>query len=141
MQEKLWKQICMQYDATWSIDNKRESSIEKGFSCLNCTAIDMAKLGSLYLNEGKWNNQQIVSTRYIQDACRRDTTEGSSCSFQYSISLGPKEYEIYYARGLYGQLIYMCPTKNIIIVRVGEADLKYNPFFHNHICLQILDQL
>jgi len=141
LQEKIWQRIGMQYQAIWSIDNKRENSIEKGFSCLNCTAIDLAKLGRLYLNNGVWDNQQILSQSFIYEATKRDTSNGSALNFQYNFRLGPKQYGSYYSRGLYGQLIYIYPKENIIIVRVGEADLNYNPQFINHIVLQIIDQI
>jgi CubicO group peptidase (beta-lactamase class C family) len=49
--------------------------------------------------------------------------------------------DYYYSRGLYGQLIFIYPKKNIIVVRVGEKDLKYNPTFMNRIILQIVDQI
>ena len=55
LQEKVWQKIGMQYNATWSLDCKRKEPIEKAFSCLNCTAIDLAKLGRLYLHQGEWN--------------------------------------------------------------------------------------
>ncbi|MEN8123146.1 MAG: serine hydrolase, partial [Bacteroidota bacterium] len=141
LQEKVWQKIGMQYAATWSIDNKRKNSMEKGFSNLNCTAIDLAKLGRLYLNNGVYDNQQILSQDYIYQATKRDTTDGSSWNFQYNFRLGPKPYDSFYSRGLYGQLVYVYPEKKIIIVRIGEADLKYNPQFINHIVLQIIDQI
>lgn len=141
LQENIWQRIGMQYEATWSLDNKRKKSIEKGFSCLNCTAIDLAKLGRLYLNNGVWGNKQILSQSFIYEATKRDTTDGSCWNFQYNFKLGPKQYDSYYSMGLYGQLIYIYPKKNIIIVRVGEADLKYNSQFINHIVLQIIDQI
>lgn len=141
LQEKLWKRIGMQYDATWSTDNKRRTSMEKSFSCLNCSAVDLAKLGRLYLNYGDWDNQEILSRDFIQEATRRDTTYGSCLYFQYNFRFGPKEYDSYYARGLFGQLIYVYPRENIIIVRVGEADLKYNPQLLDQNIVRILDQM
>jgi CubicO group peptidase (beta-lactamase class C family) len=141
LQEKIWKRIGMQYEATWSLDNKGKNSVEKSFSCLNCRLIDLAKLGRLYLNNGVWDNRQILSPGFIYDATKRDTTGGSCWNFQYNFRIGPKLYGSYYSRGLYGQLIYVYPRKNLIIVRVGEADLKYNPQFLDHIILQIIDQI
>ena len=141
LQEKIWQKIGMQYDATWSLDNKSNKSVEKGFSCLNCTAIDLAKLGRVYLNNGTWENKQILAQSFINDATKRDTTNGSSWDFQYNFIMGPKQYESYFSRGLYGQLMYIYPKKNIIIVRIGEADLKYNPDFLNDVVLEILDQI
>ncbi len=141
LQEKLWQRIGMQYKATWSIDNKRENSFEKGFSCLNCTAIDLAKLGRLYLNNGVWDNKQILSKSFINEATKRAKTDGSCVDFHYNFRLGPKQYGSYYSRGLYGQLIYVYPEENIIILRVGEKDLKYNPQFIDHVVLEIIDQI
>ena len=141
LQEKIWQRIGMQYEATWSLDNKRNNPIEKGFSCLNCTAIDLAKIGRLYLNNGVWDNKQILSQDFICEATKRDTTDGSCWDFQYNIRFDPMQYDSYYSRGLYGQLLYIHPKKNIIIVRIGEANLKYNPQFMNRIIMQIIDQL
>jgi CubicO group peptidase (beta-lactamase class C family) len=141
LQEKIWRRIGMQYDATWSLDSRRNNAIEKGFSCLNCTAIDLAKLGRLYLNNGVWDNKQVLSQNFIHEATKRDTTNGSGWAFRYNFRLGPKQYESYYSRGLYGQLLYIYPQKHIIIVRIGEADQKYNPQFINDIVTQIIDQI
>ncbi|MEN8230981.1 MAG: serine hydrolase [Bacteroidota bacterium] len=141
LQEKVWQRIGMQYDATWNTDNKRRHPMEKSFSCLNCSAIDLAKLGRLYLNNGVWNNQNILPQSFVNEATRRDTTAGSFWYFQYNFRFGPKQYESYYARGLFGQLIYIYPRENIIIVRVGEQDLNYNPQLLDHNVVQILDQI
>ena len=141
LEEKIWKRIGMQYEATWSLDNKRKRSIEKAFSCLNCTAIDLAKLGRLYLNNGVWANSQILSQSYIYEATRRDSSYGSGLNFQYNFRLGHKQYGSYYSRGLYGQLVYVYPKRNIIIVMMGEADLKYNPQFINEIIEEIIDEI
>ena len=141
LQEKIWKRIGMQYEATWSLDNKSENSFEKGFSCLNCRAIDLAKLGRLYLNNGVYDNEQILPRSFINEATKRGTNDGSCLDFHYNFRLGPKQYGSYYARGLYGQLIYIYPKEKIIIVRVGEKDLKYNPQFIDHVVLEIIDQI
>ncbi|MFB6343134.1 serine hydrolase domain-containing protein [Saccharicrinis sp. FJH62] len=141
LQEKIWQPIGMQYEARWSVDNKRKNPIEKGFSNLNCTAIDMAKLGRLYINKGLWNNNRLLSEEFINNATKRDTTDGSCSDFQYNIRFDPLQPDYYYARGLYGQLILIYPKKKIIIVRTGETDLKYNPQFMNRIVLQIIDQI
>jgi CubicO group peptidase (beta-lactamase class C family) len=141
LQEKIWQRIGMQYEATWSVDNKRKNSFEKGFSCLNCSAIDLAKLGRLYLNNGVYDNNQILSQHFINEATQRGTTEGSSLDFHYNFNLGPKQYGSFYTRGLFGQLIYIYPKENIIIVRVDEPHFNYNPQFLDHVVLEIIDQI
>ena len=141
LQEKIWQKIGMQYEATWSLDNKRKEPIEKGFSNINCTVIDLAKIGRLYLNNGVWNGKEILSKDFIYEATRKDTTDGSSMDFQFNILLDPLQNDYYYSRGLYGQLIFICPKHNIIIVRIGETDRRYNPQFMNRIILQIVEQI
>ncbi len=59
LQERVWSQIGMEYDASWSIDCKNDG-IEKTYCCLNARARDFAKLGRLYLNDGKWDGEQII---------------------------------------------------------------------------------
>ncbi len=141
LEEKLWMKIGMQYEATWSLDKKGKNSFEKCFSCLNCTAVDLAKLGRLYLNKGVWNNKQILSESFINDATKRDTSGGSCRNFQYNFRLGPEKYGSISSWGLYGQFYYIYPKENIIIIRIGEPDLKYNPKFIDHVVLQIIDQI
>lgn len=131
----------MQYDATWNIDFERKNPVEKSFACLNCTAIDMAKLGRLYMNHGMWDNQRILSREFIKEATCTDASDGSCRNFQYNFRPGPTQYDTYYASGLFGQLIFIYPGENIIVVRIGESDLNYNPQFIRQNVVQIIDQI
>jgi CubicO group peptidase (beta-lactamase class C family) len=131
----------MEYDATWSIDRKGPLGMEKAFSGLNSTAIDLAKLGRLYLNKGVFNKDTILSAAFIREATKRDISEGSLWDYEYNFGVVPEKYHSFYAVGFYGQLIYVYPEKNIIIVRLVEAYKHYNPAFVYYITNQILDQL
>jgi len=141
LEDNIWKPLGMKYPATWSLDNNGFHSFERCFSGINCTATDMARLGRLYLKEGTYNKKQIIPKEYFYDCISRDTTDGSSWNFQYNLKFSPKEYESFYSSGLFGQLIYICPKKNLIIVRVGKKDLKYNPQFLINNIIQIIDQI
>jgi len=118
LQEKLWQPIGMEYDATWSLDRKKEG-LEKTFCCLNARARDFAKIGRLYLNKGDWNGQQIVSEEWVARSTQVDTTEGSSAKYQYQWWL-PTENGDFMAKGILGQYIYVNPNRNLIIVRLGK---------------------
>ncbi len=65
LEEKVWIPLGMENGATWSLDDKKHRSA-KSFSGLNATAIDLAKIGRLYLNNGNWNGKQIISEEWIQ---------------------------------------------------------------------------
>jgi CubicO group peptidase (beta-lactamase class C family) len=65
LQEKIWKPVGMEYDATWSLDRKKDG-LEKTFCCINARARDFAKLGRLYLNKGNWNGTQVVPQKWVE---------------------------------------------------------------------------
>lgn len=120
LEEKIWKPLAMEYDASWSIDNK-ENGIEKTFCCLNARARDFAKIGRLYLNKGNWNGKQIVSQEWVKESTKVDRSEGSPRYYQYQWWL-PSEKGDFMAQGILGQYIYVYPEKDLIIVRLGKKE-------------------
>jgi CubicO group peptidase (beta-lactamase class C family) len=126
LQEKLWSPLGMEYDASWSIDNKKDG-LEKTFCCLNARARDYAKIGRLYKNKGNWNGKQIVSQKWVEESTKYDTTAGSAPFYQYQWWL-PTPGVDFMAEGILGQFIYVNPSRDLIIVRLGkkkgEADWR-----------------
>jgi CubicO group peptidase (beta-lactamase class C family) len=118
LQEKLWQPMQMEFDASWSLD-KRKDGVEKTFCCLNARARDFAKIGRLYLNNGNWNGKQLVSKQWVQKSTAIDTTNGSAWYYQYGWWLPTKNGD-FMAIGILGQYIYVNPAKNLIIVRMGK---------------------
>ena len=117
-QEKIWTPLGMEYDASWSIDKKKDGS-EKTFCCLNARARDFAKIGRLYLNKGNWNGKQIVSKKWVEESTKVDRSEGSYAYYQYQWWL-PTDEGDYMAQGILGQYVYVNPANNTIIVRLGK---------------------
>lgn len=70
MQEWLWKPLGAESDALWSLDDKDNI---KAFCCLNATALDFAKIGRLYLNNGNWEGQQLVSKKWVAATSNPDS--------------------------------------------------------------------
>lgn len=122
LQEKLWTPLEMEYDASWSIDRKK-NGLEKTFCCLNARARDFAKIGRLYKNKGNWNGKQIVSQKWVEESTKLDTSDGSVDYYQYQWWL-PTPNEDFMAEGILGQFVYVNPTKDIIIVRLGKNEGK-----------------
>lgn len=118
LDEKIWKPIGMEYDASWSIDRKKDG-IEKTFCCLNARARDFAKLGRLYLHKGNWEGQQLVPESWVKESTKVDSTDGSYKRYQYQWWL-PTEDGDFAAQGILGQYIYVNPEKNLVIVRLGH---------------------
>lgn len=81
MQEKVWVPLGMENRATWDIDDKRHRS-NRAHVGVNATAIDLAKIGRLYLNNGNWNGKQIVSADWVTKS-RTPIPIGYDRSYQY----------------------------------------------------------
>ncbi|MDQ0361102.1 serine hydrolase domain-containing protein [Breznakia pachnodae] len=134
LETKIWQPIGSEYDASWSIDSK-ETSFEKMESGLNFRAVDFAKVGSLILHDGNWNEQQIISSDWIKQSCYPQQAyneqeylntflEGTDISYNYmwySIQNSYGEMDVF-AWGKYGQFLYISPSQNIVIVRTGVTD-------------------
>ena len=137
-QEKIWKPLGMETDATWNIDSKKHQTA-KAFCCLNASARDFAKFGRLYLHKGNWQGKQIVSESWvIQSTSFTDDVNHFIYSHQWwrnvsikqlrelrgsgknNILPAPAPSTDYQARGILGQFIYVHPEKDIIIVRLGD---------------------
>jgi len=124
LQEKLWTPLQMEYDASWSIDQKKDG-LEKTFCCINATARDFAKIGRLYENKGNWNGRQIVSPSWVEQSTKIDSTNGSVKYYQYQWWL-PSPDGDFSAVGILGQYIYVNPAKHLVIVRLGKKQGKAN---------------
>lgn len=117
LEEKIWKPLGMEYDATWSLDRQHDG-LEKTFCCINARARDFSKLGRLYLNKGNWNGRQIVSKTWVEESLKPDITNGGSGNYKYQWWLEPNGN--FMAQGILGQYVYVNPAKNLIIVRLGK---------------------
>jgi len=71
LEEKIWKPLGMEYNATWSIDSKVHKEA-KAFCCLNACARDYAKLGRLFLDNGSWNGKQIIPKEWVKKSTTVD---------------------------------------------------------------------
>lgn len=128
--EKLWGQMGMEFDGTWSIDS-RSSGLEKTFCCVNARARDLAKFGRLYLNNGNWNGKQLVPEEWARESSTRDTLH-PSYKYQWWMSRG--DDKIYYAHGFLGQFIWVDPASKMIIVRLGK---NYGNVYWNEVFRQL----
>jgi CubicO group peptidase (beta-lactamase class C family) len=123
LEARIWQPIGMEFDGSWSLDSEA-SGFEKMESGINGRAIDFAKFGRLFLNNGVWDGTQVLPADWIVESTSPDTDSvGYLPYYKYgweSKVRGDSDYD-YYAEGHYGQEIYVSPHSNLIIVRNGEA--------------------
>lgn len=134
LEEKIWKPLNMEFDASWSIDSKKDNQI-KAFCCINARTRDFAKFGRLYLHKGKYNQQQIIPEEWIKKTFAITNDSKDSQNYSYNYSWRVKDDGAIFAKGVLGQYIYVFPEKNIIIVRLGKKTDGINwPEFMEQIC-------
>ena len=97
-----------------------------GSSYAWATSRDWAKFGLLYLNDGNWNGEQIFDsawTKYVSTPT--PTSEGRYGGHFWLNSSGKypdAPLDMYYASGFQGQKIFIIPSKDLVIVRMGLTD-------------------
>lgn len=105
-------------DVEWEESPK---SINNGFMGLRLQPRDMAKIGLLCLNKGKWENNQIVSAEWIEESTQPyidGKWNGEGYGYQWWIN--PAGY--YSAVGNLGQAIHVIPGLDIVAVFTGNIE-------------------
>lgn len=88
-----------------------------GYGLCFC-AEDMAKIGVLCLNNGKYDGRQIVSSAWIEEMTRARTVEGKhfrGMAYGYLWWIVDRNKKIYAAIGNSGNVIYVNPKKNLVV--------------------------
>jgi len=117
---KLWKPLGMEQNAEWTTD---ELGIEKSFCCIQSNARDFAKIGSLILNRGKFDNIPLINEDFI--ARMTTPTEGSNGIYGLGLWTNyDSKIHHYYMWGLHGQFVIMVPEYDMIIVRLGKKETE-----------------
>tara|TARA_R110002049_G_scaffold50370_3_gene143171 strand:- start:223656 stop:224783 length:1128 start_codon:yes stop_codon:yes gene_type:complete len=83
---------------------------------LRLRALDMAKLGQLYLQRGTWRAEQLLATHWVHRATADQT--GTGYGYYWWTKLG--DGSAYAARGVRGQLIYVDPVHEMVFVMTAE---------------------
>jgi CubicO group peptidase (beta-lactamase class C family) len=129
--ESVWSRIGAEQPASWSLDG-RASSFEKMESGFNAAAIDLAKLGRLFLRRGDWDGTRILSAEWIDASVRPDSAGGRPNYGRFWwVRPVAGERNHYYAEGRFDQFVYVAPDRELIIVRTGEEprDMSWSSMF------------
>ena len=90
--------------------------ITKGGWGLFLCAEDMAKLGQLYLQRGKWNGQQLVSEYWIEiSTVRHLKTQNSTYGYGYQLWMEQRPGSFEY-NGMLGQNVIIYPDMDMVLV-------------------------
>ena len=110
--------------------------ITKGGWGLFLCAEDMAKLGQLYLQRGKWNGQQLVSEYWIEiSTARHLKTQNDTYGYGYQLWMEQRPGSFEY-NGMLGQNVIIYPDMDMDMVLVTNAGNK--EMFQDCIMLNII---
>ncbi|ELY2009439.1 serine hydrolase [Flavobacterium psychrophilum] len=90
------------------------------------TARDWSKFGLLYLHKGNWNGEQIFDESWAKYVATPTNDSNGIYGAQFWLN-GSGEYpdapkDLYSAHGFQGQCVFIIPSKNIVIVRMGLSE-------------------
>jgi len=115
----------MGYDHAWvTLDGKKMQTVTGGGHSGGGVFIsteDHARFGLLFLNEGNWHGQQIISKEWITNV-QNSSAANASYGYMWWLNRGDKKWEgiddetIYYAAGFGGNYIIIDKTNNMVIV-------------------------
>lgn len=125
----LWQPLGSEYDAVWSLD--RPGGLANAASGLNARALDLVKLGSLYLNGGTAGGRPVVPRSWVDATV---TVPAADLPGRHvPVDGDPRCYSLgwwghlaangayrYWAEGHRGQFVYCCPDRQLVIARFGH---------------------
>jgi CubicO group peptidase (beta-lactamase class C family) len=114
-QENLFKPL--------GISNYQWESLHDGLTYgaqgLWLTPRDMARIGLLMANSGKWNDKQVVSENWVHTSTKRQSDFQNYGYFWY-----PIDDKAFYAEGHGGQLIWVYPEKKLVVIITSDPYTK-----------------
>jgi CubicO group peptidase (beta-lactamase class C family) len=107
----------------WAVDSDGNLP---GFSGLLLAGRDMAKIGLLYLQQGRWRERQVVSEAYVLDSTRKhnDGGEPVHAGYGYLWWTGRPTRDgsrAYFASGYDSQLIVNFPDRNLVMALASSS--------------------
>ena len=121
-----WDDYLLPLPQRWRRDPQ---GIETASFGLYLTARDMAKFGYLYLNQGRWENHQILSRSWIETSTKdheKNIYGRYSYGYQWYLTFVDGE-PAFLASGFGGQIIGVVPSQDLVVVLKYEAENPVHP--------------
>lgn len=132
LSERIWRRIGAEEDGYITIDSHGTEFAGGG---LNTTLRDLARFGETMRLDGTFNGQQIVPKSVVADI-RKGASKDAFARAGYQALPGwtyrdmwwvsHNEHGAFSARGVHGQLIYIDPKAEMVIVRYASHPLASN---------------
>lgn len=130
--EKIWSKLGMEQSAYYQVDALGIAFDGGGF---NAGLRDLARFGELILNKGKYNGEQIIPQKAVEDIEKGGSKEAFAKSGHPDLKrwsyrdmwwITENADGAFSARGVYGQTIYIDPKAEMVIVRLASQPVAAN---------------
>lgn len=132
-QNEIWRKIGTAYPASFGLDHP--GGLANTASRFQSTAIDLAKIGRLYLHKGKYKDKQIVPEQWVKStvtlpAHPQAIPKGWQKTTQHYLWWLPQQgiNGEFAAEGMSGQRLYVDPLTNTIIVQLAFKGAGNYPY-------------
>lgn len=115
----------MGYEHAWvTLDGQKMQSVTGGGHSGGGVFIsteDHARFGLLFLNEGNWNGQQIISSEWV-NSVQKSSAANPSYGYMWWLNRGNRKWQgvdnegIYYAAGFGGNYIVIDKSNEVVVV-------------------------
>ena len=132
--ELIWVPMGAKYDGYYQVDPAGIAFAGGGF---NLNLRDMAVFGEMLRNNGKVGRKQVIPAAAVEDITRGgdlgvfergDHPELKGWSYRNMWWITNNENKAYCARGVHGQVIYIDPTAEMVIVRFSSNPMAANKY-------------
>lgn len=142
LSEKVWAPIGAGR-ATYQLD--RPGGVARTLCCMRATPRDLARLGQLFVQDGKWNGRQVLPAGWVKTM---RTPSARNPNFGLGLWLGApfnplRSYyedkpgtvpqsepfvasDVAFMEGGGNRELYIVPSKDLVILRLGYADPKWD---------------
>ncbi len=104
----------------WPVDPQ---GVSQGWWGIKLRPRDMVKLGQLFLNGGRWGEQQVVPEGWVDDATTQQVAAdglGDGYGYQWWTATLDGD-QVFEALGYGGQVIQVVPGRNVVVVTATEV--------------------
>jgi CubicO group peptidase (beta-lactamase class C family) len=141
LQTGLWDPLGCEYGASMMVDRAGAAGLEHLESGLTARALDLAKLGQLYLQDGVWRGRRLLPAGWVEATTSPAHARSDADWFAYyrdrpwgRFLAGGRVYyqrmwwgyrldeqrHDYFAMGVLGQHVYVSPDTQTVIVRLSD---------------------
>ena len=123
MDERIVKRMGLEASPVMLTDSAGTSFVLGG---LNLRTRDYARIGQMFLQDGRWQGQQIVPVDWVAASTGLRAPGGAGYGYQWWV---PKDTAAhgndYFAHGIYGQYIYInLETRTVIAVNAADRGFR-----------------